>query len=435
MATEPHHAQNDTIDRNANVQLGEKDVLRLMNDPEAVSELLQENAILKEAIAKSPVACCVYDSDDRLIAHNHTYHDLYAQYLEIAEAMSDGRRLTYADLVRASLIGKIPQEQLEAAVQSRVDAQRNAAGIPVERDYGTQGIFRVVKYPLSGGAVAGMAIDVTELKAREAELNEARIHAEKMERAKSDLLANMSHELRTPLNAIIGFSELTHMMLDADTFQQEREYLCHVADSGKHLVSLIDDLLDLSKIEAHGRRLDETSFCVTTLLREAHAMLTPLAMEKKMQLSLGDCPPDLEIKADERAIKQIVLNLGTNALRYTPQGGHISLKAKVNAIGETVIRVEDNGDGIPQDELKKIQDPFVRASAQEKAASAGVGLGLSIVKGLAELHNAQFVMTSVLGEGTRAELILPTERTMSFAGISVSGTAETVNVPAVSATN
>jgi len=156
MATEPHHAQNDTIDRNANVQLGEKDVLRLMNDPEAVSELLQENAILKEAIAKSPVACCVYDSDDRLIAHNHTYHDLYAQYLEIAEAMSDGRRLTYADLVRASLVGKIPQEQLEAAVQSRVDAQRNAAGIPVERDYGTQGIFRVVKYPLSGGAVAGM---------------------------------------------------------------------------------------------------------------------------------------------------------------------------------------------------------------------------------------------------------------------------------------
>ena len=419
--TQAQQNQNNIDDWAAKGSGEDPEVRRLMDDPAAISELLRENATLKEAIAKSPVACCVYDSDDTLIAHNHTYYDLYAQHFSIARAMAEGKRLTYADLVRASLSGNVPTEQLEAAVKSRVDAQRNADGTPVERDYGHQGIFRVVKYPLSDGSVAGMAIDVSELKAREAELTQARIKAEKMERVKSDFLANMSHELRTPLNAVIGFSELTHMMLDAEAFEKEREYLCHIADSGKHLVSLIDDLLDLSKIEANAQKLEESVFCVTTLLREAHVMLTPQALEKDMQLNLGECPPELKIKGDERAIKQIVLNLGTNALRYTPMGGSVTLGGKINASGEVVISVEDNGDGIPENDLQRIQAPFVRAKAQEKAASAGVGLGLSIVKGLARLHGGQFQMSSVVGEGTRAELILPVERMISVAGVPVSG--------------
>jgi len=419
MPAKPHKIYDDEIGMCSIENEMTPHMRRLMRDPQAIAKLLRENEILKEAIAKSPVACCVYDTDDRLIAHNHTYHDLYAQHSEIAEAMKEGHELTYADLVRASLKGKVPPEQLEAAVQTRVDAQRDADGTPIERDYGIQGVFRVVKYPLSDGAVAGMAIDISELKAREAELTEARIEAETMERAKSDFLANMSHELRTPLNAIIGFSELTHMMLDAEAFQQQREYLCHVADSGKHLVSLIDDLLDLSKIEANCHKLEESVFCLPTLLRATHAMLTPLALEKKMNLSLGECPPDLEIKADERAIKQVILNLGTNALRYTEDGGQISLDAKINASGQVVISVQDNGDGVPEDELVRVQDPFVRSKAQERAASSGVGLGLSIVKGLADLHDAQFLLNSVLGEGTLAELILPAERTVSVAGVSI----------------
>ena len=413
----------DTADLSVDDASKIPDVRCFMNDPAAIAGLLRENAILKEAIAKSPVACCVYDSDDTLIAHNHTYRDLYAQYSSIAQAMAEGKKLTYADLIRASLLEQVPPEQLEQAVHSRVKAQRNANGKPVERDYGSQGIFRVVKYPLSDGAVAGMAVDVSELKARESELTTARIDAEKTERAKSDFLASMSHELRTPLNAVIGFSELTHMMLDADSFEKEREYLCHIADSGKHLVSLIDDLLDLSKIEANAKKLEESVFCVATLLREAHVMLTPQALEKEMQLHLGACPPDLKIKGDERAIKQIVLNLGTNALRYTPKGGAVALGGKINAFGEVVISVEDNGDGIPEDDLQRIQAPFVRAKAQEKAASAGVGLGLSIVKGLADLHGAQFQMNSVVGEGTRAELILPVERMISVADVPVCSAA------------
>ena len=275
------------------VQTISPNVQQLMHDPDAIAKLLTENAILKEALAKSPVACCVYNSDNVLIAHNHTYRDLYAQHAEIAEAMVEGKELTYADLVRASLIEKVPPEQLEQAVEARVQAQRNADGTPVERDYGVEGIFRVVKYPLSAGAVAGMAVDVSELKAREAELDEARIEAQRMERTKADFLAKMSHELRTPLNAIIGFSELTHMMLDPDGFPKEREYLCHVADSGKHLVSLIDDLLDLSKIEANRQQLEESIFSVPTMLRAAHTMLTPLALEKDMHLTLGDFPPCL----------------------------------------------------------------------------------------------------------------------------------------------
>lgn len=235
-------------------------------------------------------------------------------------------------------------------------------------------------------------------------------------RAKTAFLANMSHELRTPLNAIIGFSEMTQMMLDPETLHKEREYLGHVCESGKHLVSLIDEILDLAKIEADGRQLDESRFCLTSLLQSTLNMLSPMAAEKEIRLRLADCPPELQVKADERAIKQIVLNLATNALRYTPDRGNVRLNCGLDQDGQVAINVEDDGEGIAPHEIEQIKEPFARSAGQEKAASAGVGLGLSIVKGLAELHGGQLSLTSTVGQGTQASVLLPACRTISVAG-------------------
>jgi signal transduction histidine kinase len=176
------------------------------------------------------------------------------------------------------------------------------------------GVFRVIKYKLSNGAVAGMAIDVTELKEREAQLDAARIEAEKMGKVKSDFLAHMSHELRTPLNAIMGFTELTRMTLDETAQSKQMTYLRHVLDSGKHLVSLIDNLLDLSRIEANAQELNEAVCSVNGILRAAASILAPMAAQKDIRLELRRCPPDLHVMADERAIRQIIVNLATNAI-------------------------------------------------------------------------------------------------------------------------
>jgi len=269
-----------------------------------------------------------------------------------------------------------------------------------------------------------LARDVTktaEMEKAKAVAEAAAVQAQSSNRAKTAFLANMSHELRTPLNAIIGFSEITQMMLDPDTLHKEREYLGHVSDSGKHLVSLIDDILDLAKIEADGRQLDESEFCLTSLLQSTLNMLSPMAVEKNLRLRLGGCPLALKVEADERAIKQIVLNLATNALRYTSNHGNVTLNCELDPDGRVTISVVDDGEGIAPHELEKIKEPFARSSKQEKAASAGVGLGLSIVNALAELHGGHLSLTSKVGKGTRASVVLPASRTISVASARPAG--------------
>ena len=245
---------------------------------------------------------------------------------------------------------------------------------------------------------------------------EARKEAQEANRIKSRFLANMSHELRTPLNAIIGFAEVTEKRLPGKEHDRNREYLGYIHDSGKHLLTIINDLLDLSRIEAGVHKLDETEVDVADCVHEIIHMLTPMADEKGITLIMRKPGDKMYLWADQRALKQIALNLATNAVRYTQNGGKVEIGTKRSSTGSIEFFVKDNGPGIKFDEMDNIRKPFVRAKAHEVSAVPGTGLGLSIVDALAELHDARFDLNNNKDAGTLAQVIFPPSRALLTLG-------------------
>lgn len=249
---------------------------------------------------------------------------------------------------------------------------------------------------------------IEEVRARELE---ARRRAEQANETKSLFLANMSHELRTPLNAIIGFADLMlSSTMDRLGLDKRREYVTDISKSAKHLHALIDDLLDLSKIEAGQFELFEEDIGLSDLLRDAARLVGPTAGERDIHLSVEDRAEGVLMFADERVIKQAVLNLLSNALRYTQAGGRVILSSAMTANGSLELVVADNGPGIPRAAIARLMQPFQRRASDVKQGIQGTGLGLSIVARLIDLHDGSFEIDSDTGKGTRAIIRLPAER-------------------------
>ncbi len=241
---------------------------------------------------------------------------------------------------------------------------------------------------------------------------EARKEAQEANRIKSRFLANMSHELRTPLNAIIGFAEVTDKRLTGEEHERNREYLGYIHESGKHLLSIINDLLDLSRIEAGAHQLEETEIDMVASVREIATMLMPMAKESGITLKMRSPGDYMYLWADQRSMKQIVLNLATNAIRYTQHGGEVEIGMKRVTNGAIELFVRDNGPGIDPDEIDKIRKPFTRSKVHENSGVPGTGLGLGIVEALCALHNARFELSSTLGAGTVARVVFPSSRAL-----------------------
>jgi len=239
----------------------------------------------------------------------------------------------------------------------------------------------------------------------------ARKRAEAANRAKSRFLANMSHELRTPLNAIMGFSEIiSREMFGPLQVRQYREYAADIHHSGQYLLSLINDILDLSKIEAGHYALREEPVDLAEQARKALKLMAIKAREKRIAL-VTDFPPVLpSVLADARAVRQIWLNLLSNAIKFTPADGRVEMRLRETADGGLEMEVADNGPGIPAEELAEITEAFTRGRQAQSQAVEGVGLGLSIVRGLARLHEATVHVDSVEGAGTRVRVIFPPHR-------------------------
>jgi cell cycle sensor histidine kinase DivJ len=255
--------------------------------------------------------------------------------------------------------------------------------------------------------VVAVMRDVTERKLQEQAVEEARADTEKAHAAKSRFLANMSHELRTPLNAIIGFSEMLmneeKMRLDAG---RRAEYARLINDSGTHLLSVVNGILDMSKMEAGDFAISPEPFAPDKVIGNCCDMLALKARDTGLDLATR-LPPDLpEIVADKRAFKQILLNLLSNAVKFTDRGGRVIVSAEVDA---TVLRVvvEDTGVGISAADLPKVGSPFFQARTAYDRRHDGTGLGLSIVKGLVMLHGGHMDIASRLGEGTKVTVRLP----------------------------
>lgn len=252
---------------------------------------------------------------------------------------------------------------------------------------------------------------IVELEQAKLNSDEARRRAEEASLAKSRFLATMSHELRTPLNAILGFSEV----MKGELFGQHsvavyRDYSADIHSSGQHLLMLINEILDLSRVEAGRYELKEEPTSLALIAEDCQHLLALRASKREITVTEMIEPSLPPIWADERAIRQVVLNLLSNAIKFTPQGGTVTVKVGWTGQGGQYLAIRDTGPGIPEAEIPIVMSSFGRGTLAQKNAEEGSGLGLPIVKGLVELHGGTFTIRSKVREGTEVIVILPPER-------------------------
>ena len=288
--------------------------------------------------------------------------------------------------------------------------------------------------PTADGGVVGIGTDLTGIRTREHQLqqNEAalqktidvlrksqfrivelaenyeqeKIRAEEANQSKSDFLANMSHELRTPLNAINGFSDIMKKeMFGPLGDPRYKEYVNDILFSGQHLLSLINDILDMSKIEAGKMTLNHEIMQIDDMISQVIRIVRGRAEDNRLKLIYqNDAVP--EIEADPRAVKQVLLNLMTNAIKFTPEGGSVSCEVIPNSAG-LIIKISDTGIGIAQEDIDRLAKPFEQIDSQHSRQHEGTGLGLALSKSLVELHGGNFQIESVVGQGTCVTFTLP----------------------------
>jgi two-component system cell cycle sensor histidine kinase PleC len=254
---------------------------------------------------------------------------------------------------------------------------------------------------------------IAEVEEEKSISDEARRRAEAANVAKSRFLATMSHELRTPLNAILGFSEVMKCeLLGPMQNKSHLEYAGNIHESGRHLLQLINEILDLSRIEAGRYELHEEPIRLSDIVEDCHRLLALRAESKGLVVGLEFAKGLEPIWADERAIRQICLNLMSNALKFTPRGGRITLAVSATPDGGQTLSVKDTGPGIPKDEIPRVMQAFGQGSLAHQTAEGGTGLGLPIVQNLVNLHGGTFELLSELRKGTEAVVCLPKSRVL-----------------------
>jgi PAS domain S-box-containing protein len=309
-----------------------------------------------------------------------------------------------------------PQDQLERLERALI--QRRAAnlllrsqrkdGKPFWNDMHVNPILE------DGGHVAHFVAFITDASPRiraEENLREAKHQAEIANRAKSDFLANVSHELRTPLNAIIGFSEIMKMqMFGPIGHGQYAAYTDDIHASGKHLLSIINDILDLSKIEAGRYQLHIEAVDVDETFQDCARLVRERAENAGLRVTRAIDPATPHLLADKRAVKQILINLLSNAIKFTPQGGEVTMTAgPAGTAGWVALSIADTGIGIPPEQIDNALSAFGQVDNPFTRSQEGTGLGLPIVKSLVELHGGQFQIASAVGKGTKVTMVLPAQ--------------------------
>jgi signal transduction histidine kinase len=345
-----------------------------------------ERQRMAEGVESMSDGFALYDASDRLLLANSAFR----RQQDMLETSADGGRLPGRAARAAVSAGEI---QLGDTSWIRVDETRTPSGMKVV-----------------------IETDISELKQREAELRMSRDEAEHANRTRSEFLAVVSHELRTPLNAVIGFSEMIRDALVGPLSKRYRDYANDIHRSGHHLLQLINEILDMSKLEAGKLELRLAPVDVSEVLNLCVRLVEKRASEKRIAIDL-DSPAGLRQMADDQRMTQIVLNLLDNAIKYTPDGGRVKVSAgrAVDDKGGSIISISDTGIGIAADDIPRVLSPFGQVDNALTRRHAGTGLGLPLAKRLVELHGGRFDIVSKPDVGTTVTVRFPGRATMTVA--------------------
>jgi PAS domain S-box-containing protein len=391
---------------------GQASILGTMVD---VTDLVESQRAFREAEARyrsiidnALEGVYISSLDGRMIVANRALAEIngYASPEELILSVKDianewyvrpERRQEFVDaMARDGEVRNFESEVYRHRTRERIWVQENARLVS---DEGGKALY-----------YEGTVQEITQRKNFERQLMVARRAAEASNRAKSEFLANMSHELRTPLNAIMGFAQILRDRWSGPEHGKIVEYAGDILLSAQHLYGLISEILDYSKIDSGTVQLVEGPIDVTALCNHCAHMISERAQRAglKLKLDLTENLPALQ--ADERRITQVLLNLATNAVKFTPAGGTVTVAAGVEPSGNLVISVADTGIGISEKDLERVFEPFVQVNRSAHPQQEGAGLGLSICKNLIELHQGRIEVSSKPGRGTTVRVILPQAR-------------------------
>src|SRR3954463_5179611 len=397
-----------------------------------VERTVEADLRLRDAIETNPEAFVVWDAQNRLVLCNSNFQELHNLPDEAIQAGA-----SYESVVAA---GRKPVVRSKVTSEGQIPGART---FEAQLDDGRW--LHISERRTKDGGYVSVGTDITNIKLHEEKLMESekrlmatvadlrhsqqklerqaeevadlaekyaeeKTRAEEANQAKSKFLANMSHELRTPLNAIIGFSEIMESgMFGPLGTDKYKEYCCDIHQSGQYLLDVINDILDMSKIEAGRIRLDPERLELEPFLNDAMRVVSGRADDKQLKLT-ARMGHGIRLVADNRLLKQIVLNLLSNAVKFTPEGGRITIRARATS-GWVSIAIADTGIGIPEEALARLGRPFEQVESQLTKSHQGSGLGLAIAKSLTELHHGTIRIRSTPGTGTMVVLRLPIDRT------------------------
>ncbi|HEX2117318.1 MAG TPA: PAS-domain containing protein [Alphaproteobacteria bacterium] len=373
-------------------------------------EIAAKSEQLEAALSNMSQGLCVYDAHQRLVLFNRRYLELYGLPADRVVPGTALRELMEISLKR----GNYTAEQGDRVIAERLAMAESREQRVLRQKLQSGRVIEVTHRPLPNGGSVATFTDITDQESVTAALRAAKEQAELANRTKSEFLANMSHELRTPLNAIIGFSQImTQQMFGPLGSPRYREYAGDVLSSSQHLLQIINDILDMAKIEAGRVELHEAAIELEKLFDDCLRLVRERAAtaEIRLQQDLPDGMPQL--LADERLVKQILLNLLSNAVKFTPRAGTVTLRARIEANGACVLSVADTGIGIAPDDIPKVMQPFGQVDGTYARTHGGTGLGLSIVRALVELHGGTFGLESTVGKGTTASVRFGPTRTLA----------------------
>lgn len=350
-------------------------------------------AVQKETLDNLAEGVVVYGGDGRVKLWNPSFAALWNL---APEALEGGPHINKIAGTMAALFPEDAREDMKKSFVSQGLDRTENEGRHLRED----GIhLRYATMPLPDGGVMVSYYDITDSARVEHALREKNAALEAAEQLKTDFLANVSYQFRTPLNAIMGFAEILSNQYFGPLNDRQREYASGIFESGERLTTLVDDILDLSTIEAGYLELDKQHVAVQPLLQGLHDLTVDWARKRNLSVKLS-CPPSVgSLNIDERRMKQALLNLIRNAITFTPEGGKIEIAARREG-DVTIFSITDTGVGIPAEDLTRIFQPFERTVAGRNAGQAGAGLGLALVKNIVELHGGRIKIDSVENRGT-----------------------------------